>query len=147
MCFGWNYRILTVSNGWVTVTAPHAAMPPAMKALYRTAQYVPRLLQERRLRAYPVVVDMFFPGLALPRWVAAAMGSYPGRRVRARMSGGCRESSPHARVEEGYLTGDVRGRVDADQSPAVTGRTKRHVAIARQPSVLVLTCKPNFQKP
>jgi hypothetical protein len=27
------YRILTVSNGCVAVTAPHAAIPPAMKAL------------------------------------------------------------------------------------------------------------------
>lgn len=27
------YRILTVSKGWVAVTAPQAAMPPAMKAL------------------------------------------------------------------------------------------------------------------
>lgn len=27
------YRILTVSKLWVTVTAPHAAMPPAMNAL------------------------------------------------------------------------------------------------------------------
>lgn len=27
------YRILTVSNGCVAVTAPHAAMPPAMNAL------------------------------------------------------------------------------------------------------------------
>lgn len=27
------HRILTVSKGWVAVTAPHAAMPPAMKAL------------------------------------------------------------------------------------------------------------------
>lgn len=29
------YRILTVSKGWVAVTAPQAAMPPAMKALQR----------------------------------------------------------------------------------------------------------------
>lgn len=27
------YRILTVSNPWVTVTAPHAAIPPAMNEL------------------------------------------------------------------------------------------------------------------
>lgn len=31
---GGKYRILTVSNGWVAVTAPHAAMPPATKALF-----------------------------------------------------------------------------------------------------------------
>ena len=30
---GSAHRILTVSKLWVTVTAPHAAMPPAMKAL------------------------------------------------------------------------------------------------------------------
>lgn len=28
------YRILTVSKLWVTVTAPHAAIPPAMKELH-----------------------------------------------------------------------------------------------------------------
>lgn len=32
------YRILTVSNGCVAVTAPQAAMPPAMKALLRRGQ-------------------------------------------------------------------------------------------------------------
>ncbi|KAH8625065.1 Mitochondrial oxaloacetate transport protein [Alternaria alternata] len=31
---GKAHRILTVSKPWVTVTAPHAAMPPAMKELF-----------------------------------------------------------------------------------------------------------------
>ena len=30
---GSTYRILIVSNGWLTVTAPQAARPPARKAL------------------------------------------------------------------------------------------------------------------
>lgn len=56
-----NYRILTVSNGCVAVTAPQAAMPPARKALRNpesvsggSAAYV----QEEQEEIYPNVVDM-----------------------------------------------------------------------------------------
>ena len=49
------HLILTVSKGWVTVTAPHAAMPPAMKALVcNVLAKAPRGYD--KLKPYPVVV-------------------------------------------------------------------------------------------
>lgn len=57
------YRILTVSKLWVTVTAPHAAIPPAMNALESgaLAEAVPVLLCYIST-THPVVVDMFSDG-------------------------------------------------------------------------------------
>lgn len=43
------HRILTVSKLWVTVTAPHAAMPPAMKELLTDQRDVPRSARHLRL--------------------------------------------------------------------------------------------------
>jgi hypothetical protein len=53
------YRILTVSKPWVTVTAPHAAIPPAMKELVRVSISISFLrLQIMPKNAHPSVVDM-----------------------------------------------------------------------------------------
>ena len=43
MIVGRAYRIFTVSKLWVTVTAPHAAMPPAMNALWHVGYIVCQL--------------------------------------------------------------------------------------------------------
>lgn len=54
-----SYLILTVSNGWVTVTAPQAAIPPAIKALPGN-QYLPGLNYQSG-STHPVVVDISAP--------------------------------------------------------------------------------------
>lgn len=55
------HRILTVSKGWVAVTAPQAAMPPAMKAL-GGCQYLVLAASRPpgggKWCSYPAVVDM-----------------------------------------------------------------------------------------
>lgn len=68
-CSRAQYRILTVSKLWVTVTAPQAAMPPAMKALSRRVSNVSMLYQEPvydRHWTYPVVVDISSDVTPLP---------------------------------------------------------------------------------
>jgi hypothetical protein len=56
---GIAHRILTVSKPWVTVTAPHAAMPPAMKELVRvTISIRVRRCQIGLRNAHPSVVDI-----------------------------------------------------------------------------------------
>jgi hypothetical protein len=50
------HRSLTVSKPWVTVTAPHAAMPPAMKELLVSLVSVH---SQAIASTYPSVVDMF----------------------------------------------------------------------------------------
>ena len=55
------HRILTVSKPWVTVTAPQAATPPAMKALCRVGQlYLAFQVRKHGARrtTYPIVVDI-----------------------------------------------------------------------------------------
>lgn len=52
------HLIFTVSKGWVTVTAPHAAMPPAMKALSCNISAKAQMVYDNIANTYPVVVDI-----------------------------------------------------------------------------------------
>ena len=52
------HLIFTVSKGWVTVTAPHAAMPPAMKALGCNVSAKAPIIYDNTAKTYPVVVDI-----------------------------------------------------------------------------------------
>ena len=52
------HLIFTVSKGWVTVTAPHAAMPPAMKALGCNVLAKAPIVYDYIAKTYPVVVDI-----------------------------------------------------------------------------------------
>ena len=52
------HLIFTVSKGWVTVTAPHAAMPPAMKALGCNVSAKAPIVYDNVTKTYPVVVDI-----------------------------------------------------------------------------------------
>lgn len=55
------YRIFTVSNGWVAVTAPQAAMPPATKALFPLAFTCSSTALEHTLELSPCFAIPFCP--------------------------------------------------------------------------------------
>ena len=70
------YRILTVSKGWVTVTAPQAAIPPAMKALTISLDCKEAGAEGVRMTC-PVVVDIML-GSVFSQDRAGALPHYIG---------------------------------------------------------------------